>query len=185
MSFAIVAAAVLTAAAPAFSDTIPESFSCDATVPSGGDRARSALLTGPDYRVSGRLKLERKADHDDRWLASGNAYLLSANAQQGAYLIVGGSSDFLSDVVQATLVIMRDGKRHRSYEVGMFKTDANLRFTLEVDADGTVRGMVGGRSVAAKTDFQGQRVRVGLGCHRGAVSFSTISTAPKNTAPAN
>lgn len=185
MSVTFVAAAALVAAAPAFADPIPESFSCDATVPSGPDRARSAMLAGPDYRVSGRLRLERKADHDRRWMASGNAYLLSANAQQGAYLIVGGSSDFLSDVVQATLVVMRDGKRHRSYEVGIFKTDANLRFTLEVDADGTVRGMVGGRSVAAKTDFQGQRVRVGLGCHRGAVSFSAISTAPASMPPAN
>lgn len=184
MSFAIVAAAVLSAAAPQ-STAAPASLACDATDPSRDDGARGYLLPGPAYRVSGRLKLERKADHDGRWMASGNVQLMSADGRQGAYLIVGGSTEFLGEMVQATLVILRDGKRHREYEIGVFKTDANLRFTLEVDANGVVKGSVGTRGATAKTDFQGQRVVVAFGCHRGAVAFSGISTAPVAAAPAN
>ncbi len=175
MSFTFVAAAALAAAAPA-PEGVPASFVCDRTTPDSAERGRSFPMSGPDYRVSGRLRLDRKADHDDRWMASGNVRFFSADGQQGVYLIVGGSSDFLSDVVRVQLVIRRDGKRHREYEVGIFKNGSNLRFALEVDAAGAVKGSVGTRSVTAKTDFQGQPVRLQFGCHRGAVSFSSIST---------
>lgn len=184
MSFAIVAAAALTAAAPQSAE-VPASIACDATVPTDDSGARGYLLPGPAYAVSGRLKLERKADYDGQWMASGNVQLVSADGRQGAYLIVGGSTEFLGDVVQATLVVLRDGKRHREYEIGVFKSEANLRFTLAVDADGGVKASVGTRSASAKTDFQGQRVAVAFGCHRGAASFSGIATEAAASTPPN
>ena len=184
MSFAIVAAAVLTAAAPQSAE-VPASIACDATAPTDGDGAHGYLLPGPAYTVSGRLKLERKADYDGRWMASGNVQLVSADGRHGAYLIVGGSTEFLGDIVQATLVVLRDGKRHREYEIGAFKSEANLRFMLSVDPNGAVKASVGWRTATAKTDFLGQRVAVAFGCHRGAVTFSGVATTPVATATAN
>lgn len=175
MSATFVVAAALAAAAPA-PQGIPASFVCDRTTPDSAERGRSFPMSGPDYRVSGRMRLDRKADHDGYWMASGNVRFFSADGQQGVYLIVGGSSESLSDILRVQLVIRRDGKRHREYEVGLFKTGSNLRFALEVDATGAVKGSVGTRSVTAKADFQGQAVRLQFGCHRGSVSFSGIST---------
>ena len=162
--------ALLGATAPQSSDI---EYQCQADENARGT-SRAFPLDDAPYAVSGRVRVDRKADQSSAaFVASATAQIFSRDGRNGVYLILGGDSQFLGETVTATLVHIRDGRQRDQYEFGLFRVGVPLRFSLSLDENGRAEARLGTRTARLRADPLDRAIAV-LSCALGSFTFSEV-----------